>query len=137
MNGPSDLRVPDERSARRERRAAALTAVAVLALLVVPLVPGVLAGAGPAALVAVPGESIAIVLVLLLAAGRAVRTTAAVAFAAVVVVAVLVAALDLAFRATIDRPFNVADDGKAVVDGYGVVADAMGPVGAASAAVLA
>jgi hypothetical protein len=137
VNGPSDLRVPDERSARRERRAAALTAVAVLALLVVPLVPGVLAGAGPAALVAVPGESIAIVLVLLLAAGRAVRTTAAVAFAAVVVVAVLVAALDLAFRATIDRPFNVADDGKAVVDGYGVVADAMGPVGAASAAVLA
>lgn len=113
--------------------AAVLTAVAVVALALVPLVPGALGRDGPAALVGIPGESIAVVLLLLIAVRRAPRTAAAVAFGVVVIAAIVLAAIDLVFRATIDRPFNPAFDGKALVDGYGVVADTMGPVGAASA----
>lgn len=114
-----------------------LTALAVATLVLAPLVPGVLAGAGPAAFLGLPGESVAIVLVLLIAVQPGLRGAAAVAFAVVVVVATVLAALDLAFRATIDRRFDPVDDAKAVADGYGVVADSMGPVGAAAAVGLA
>jgi hypothetical protein len=116
--------------------AAVLTAVAVVALVLVPLVPGALGQDGPAALVGIPGESIAVVLLLLIAVRRPPRTAAAVAFGVVVIAAIVLAAIDLVFRATIDRPFNAAFDGKALVDGYGVVADTMGPLGAASALAL-
>lgn len=129
MNSRSDLPV---RPGYGARRAGALTAAAAATLALAPLVPGVLAGGGALALVGVPGESIAVVL-LLVAAGRPVRAVAAIAFGALVVAAVVAGALDLAFRVTIDRPFNPADDGTALIDAYGVVADAMGPLGAASA----
>lgn len=118
-------------------RRAAVTTAAVAALVVLPLVPGVLGGGGAAALVGLPVESIVAVLLVLTVTGRLSRGLAAAAFGCVVVAALLAGALDAAFRATIDRPFNPADDGRAVLDGYGVVADALGPLGAASAALLA
>lgn len=114
-----------------------MSAAAVAALVVLPLVPGALGGGGAAALVGIPVESIVAVLLVLSVAGRLSRGLAAAAFGCVVVAALVAGALDAAFRATIDRPFNPADDGRAVLDGYGVVADALGPVGAASAVVLA
>ncbi|MCW3493143.1 CDP-alcohol phosphatidyltransferase [Microbacterium sp. SSM24] len=132
MNGRSD---PGFAGARGSRRAAVLTALAVATLVLVPLVPGVLGGEGAAALAGIPGESIVVVLVLLLAVRRPLRIAVALGFGVVVVLAILIAALDLAFRLTIDRPFNPVDGGKAIADGYGVVADAMGQVGAASAVV--
>ncbi|MGN8552977.1 UNVERIFIED_CONTAM: CDP-alcohol phosphatidyltransferase [Microbacterium sp. SLM126] len=132
MSGLSDLGVP---GARASRRAAALTAVAAGTLVLVPLVPGVLGGEGAVALAGIPGESIAVVLVLLLAVRRPLRVAAALGFGVAVIAAILLAALDLAFRTTVDRPFNPVDDGTAVVDGYGVVVDALGSVGAASVVV--
>lgn len=132
MNGRSD---PGAAPGERAGRAAVLTTVAVATLVLVPLVPGVFGGDGVAALVGVPGESIAVVLLLLIVARRPLRRATAIGFGVVVMAAILVAALDLAFRATIDRPFDPIDGGKAIVDGYGVVADAMGPLGAASALV--
>jgi hypothetical protein len=112
----------------RERgglRDAALTTVAGVAVLVAPLVPG-MAGSGPAALVGLPAESIVVVLTLLIIRRRRLRIVAAGVFGTVVMAAILVAALDAGFSATIDRPFDVAEDGGALVDAFGVAADALG-----------
>lgn len=130
------MRRTAEQTPARARRAAIATGVAVTALLVVPLVPGALTAQRPAALVGLPAESIVVILVLLAVAYRPGRVIAAGAFGAFVVGAVVMAALDLGFRATIDRPFNVTEDGGALVDAYGVVADALGPVGAGTVVVL-
>ncbi|WP_157536946.1 CDP-alcohol phosphatidyltransferase [Microbacterium sp. Root180] len=132
MSGRSE---PGLDGASASRRAAALTAVAAGTLVLVPLVPGVLGGDGAVALAGIPGESIAVVLVLLIAVRRPLRIGVGIGFGVVVVLAILISALDLAFRLTIDRAFNPVDGGKAIADGYGVVADAMGQVGAASALV--
>lgn len=107
-----------------------LTVLACAALLVVPLVPGALSTGSPSALLGVPVESVIVVVALLAVAASWLRMLTAGVFAAVVVAALLLAALDLAFRATIDRPFNLAEDGSAVVDAFDVVQDAVGPVGA-------
>ncbi|MGC5170164.1 CDP-alcohol phosphatidyltransferase [Microbacterium sp. DT81.1] len=111
---------------RLSRGARISTVAACAALLVVPLVPGALTTGTPAALLGVPAESLAIVLVLLIVVARPVRATAAGVFGAVVVSAILVAVLDLGFRAMIDRPFNLVEDGGAVLSAWGVVRDAAG-----------
>ncbi|NLP83363.1 hypothetical protein HF576_05860 [Microbacterium sp. CFH 90308] len=118
------------------RGGAPLTLIACTVLLLAPLVPGVLSTGSPAALVGLPGESVVALVVLLTVAGSVMQRLTAGMFAAVVVAGILLAALDLAFRATIDRPFNLAEDGGAIGDAFGVVQDAVGPVGAAVVVVL-
>ncbi|MFB8146434.1 CDP-alcohol phosphatidyltransferase [Microbacterium sp. NPDC056003] len=113
-----------------------MTILACATLLVAPLVPGALGDEGSAALLAVPVESIAVVLVLAAVTHRLARRIVAGVYAAIVVVAVVVAGLDLAYESTIDRPFSLAEDGGSLVSAYGVVSDAMGPVGAASVVAL-
>lgn len=113
-----------------------LTVLACATLLVVPLVPGALSTGSPRALLGVPVESVIVVIALLAIAGRRLQTLVAGVFAAIVVTALLLASLDLAFRATIDRPFNLAEDGSAIGDAFGVVQDSVRPVGAAVAVVL-
>ncbi|MBD8022837.1 alkaline phosphatase family protein [Microbacterium gallinarum] len=117
-------------------RSAALTILACATLLVAPLIPGALGDEGPGALLAVPVESIAVVVVLAAVPHRLARRAVAGVYAAIVVVAIVVAALDLAYESTIDRPFSLAEDGGSLVSAYGVVSDAMGPVGAASVVAL-
>lgn len=117
---------------RRRRRAVALTAVACAALVVVPLIPGALGPTGARALFGLPAESIAVLLLLVALARPSLRVAAAAVFAVVVVAGTVVALLDAAFVATVDRPFNLVEDGGALVAASGVVADVMGPVGAAS-----
>lgn len=107
-----------------------LTLLACVTLLVVPLVPGTLSAGSPSALLGVPVESVIVVVALLAVAVSWLRTVIAGVFAAAVVAALLLAALDLAFRATIDRPFNLAEDGSAVADAFDVVRDAVGTVSA-------
>jgi hypothetical protein len=101
-----------------------VTVAACMTLLVVPLVPGALRAGTPAALLGLPAESIAVVLVLVVIDRRWVRAVVAGAFGVLVVAGIAVGALDTGFRATIDRPFDPAQDGGAVVNAWGVVADA-------------
>ncbi len=86
-------------------------------------------------LVRLPAESIIVVL-LLMALPRAFRGIVAAAFGVLVVTATLVAALDLGFEATIDRPFDPAQDGPAVVSAFGVIADSAGTANAILVVVL-
>lgn len=110
---------------------APLTLIACAILLVVPLVPAALSMGNPAALLGLPAESLVALVVLLTVPGTIAQRLTAGAFAAIVVAGILLTSLDLAFRATIDRPFNLAEDGGAIADAFGVVQDAVGPVGAA------
>ena len=102
------------------------TVVAFAALVVAPLIAGALALGTPAALLSLPAESIAVVLILLAIPAGWIRWAVAGAFGVVVVVATVVAALDLGFEATVDRAFSLAEDGPALVSAFGVVGDATG-----------
>lgn len=124
-------REPSFRERGSPRANAPLTLIACAILLVVPLVPGALRTGNPAALLGLPAESLVALVVLLTIPGIMAQRLTAGAFAAIVVTGVLLASLDLAFRATIDRPFNLAEDGGAIADAFGVVQDAVGPIGAA------
>ncbi len=117
-------------------RSAVQTALACATVLVAPLIPGALGDDGPRALLAVPVESVAVILVLAAVHHRLARRLVAAAYAVIVVTAIVVAALDLAYESTIDRPFSLAEDGGSLVSAYGVVSDAMGPVGAATVLAL-
>ncbi|MET0781203.1 MAG: CDP-alcohol phosphatidyltransferase [Microbacterium sp.] len=101
------------------------TVVAFATLMSAPLIAGALTTGTPAALLSLPAESIAVVLILLAVPGRLRRLVASV-FGVIVVVATLIAALDLGFEATIDRAFDVTEDWPAIVSAYGVISDAMG-----------
>ncbi len=107
-----------------------LTVVAFAALVAAPLIAGVLLSGTPAALLSLPAESIAVILILLALPQRRMRWVVAGVFGVVVVLAALIAALDLGFEATIDRAFNLADDWPALVSAFGVVGDATGTVNA-------
>ncbi|WP_205789378.1 hypothetical protein, partial [Microbacterium sp. CPCC 204701] len=107
-----------------------LTLLACAILFLAPLVPGVLNTGSPGSLLRLPGETVVAVVVLLTVAARWLQTVTAGVYAAVVVAGILLASLDLAFRATIDRPFDLAEDGGAIVDAFGVVQDTVGPLSA-------
>lgn len=112
------------------------TVAAFATVVLAPLVPGVLSAGTPAALLGIPAESIALVLLLVVLPWRAARVAVAIAFGLLVVTATAVAALDLAFLSTIDRRFNAADDAPQLVAAAGVVSDATGPVGLVALLVL-
>lgn len=110
----------------RRRRARALTIAAFVTLAAAPLIAGALATGTPAALVSVPAESIAVVLILLAMPGRRFGRVVAGLFGVFIVLATAVAALDLGFEATIDRGFSLPEDAQALVNAFGVVRDAVG-----------
>ncbi|MFE7845733.1 CDP-alcohol phosphatidyltransferase [Microbacterium sp. NPDC057407] len=116
---------------------AAATALAVAAVALAPLVPSALAAHTAAGLIGLAAESLVIVLVLLVVEQRWLRGIAAAVFGGLVVAAIVLAALDVAFLATVDRAFNPAEDVGAIADGLGVVADAVGGPAAAMVAALA
>ena len=111
---------------RRLRRASAATIIAFAALLVVPLLPGALAAGTPAALLALPVESIAVVVLLVALPTRWLRGVVAGVFAVLVIGATVLTALNLGFEATIDRAFSLADDASSLASAFGVVSDATG-----------
>lgn len=118
------------------RGGAPLTLIACAILLLAPLAPGVLSTGSPGALLGLPGESVVVLVALLTVAGSLLQRLTAGVFAMVVVAGILLASLDLGFRATIDRPFDLAQDGGAISDAFGVVQAAVGPVSAAVIVVL-
>jgi hypothetical protein len=122
--------------AGRGRADVVLTVIACLTVLVVPLVPGVLRAGDANALLGIPAESVVVLLVLLAVARPTVRGIAAAVFAVLAVGAILIALLDLGFRATIDRPFSPVEDGGALIDAFGVMRSALGPVSAAGVLLL-
>ena len=105
------------------------TIAAFATLLIVPLVPGALAAGSAGAVIGLPAESLAVVLLLLVIPSVIVRRVIAGVFGAVVVVAILVAALDLGFEATVSRPFSPVDDWSGVLSAAGVIGDATGTGG--------
>jgi hypothetical protein len=109
--------------------------VAIVALVAIPLLPGVLSAGSPAALFRIPVESVVVILVLTLLPWRPARIGVAVAFGAFVVVALAIAGLDTAFRYALDVPFD-PNDWQQVGDGFGVVRDAIGVPAAIAALVL-
>lgn len=112
------------------------TLVALAALLIVPLIAGALRAASPAGFARLPAEAIVAVLVLLAVSTSRLRWLVGAGFGVLVVAAILLAALDLGFQATIDRPFDAAQDVPAVAGAYGVVSDSAGPVQAILLAAL-
>jgi hypothetical protein len=121
----------------RSSRVATVAAFAIL--IVAPLAPAALASGTPAALMSLPAESIAVVLILLTLPWRVARAVVAGVFGAVVVIASICAALDVGFRETVDRDFSIVEDWRGLGSAFGVVADATGLVSAVllSAAVAA
>jgi hypothetical protein len=117
---------PELAGRSRPGRSRALTAAAFAALVAAPLIAGALATGNAGALLSLPVESIAVVLVLLALPWGPLRGVIAGAFGVVIVLAAVVAALDLGFETTIDRAFSVADDGPALVNAFGVLRDTIG-----------
>lgn len=114
-----------------------MAAVAAFATIVLAsLLPGALTAGSPRALLGIPFEVVALVLLMLVLPSRPARVGVAVAFGMIVVGAIVLGALDLAFVATIDRPFQAAGDWPQVVAAAGVVADTTGPLGLVAVLVL-
>lgn len=118
----------DGRPTRRGRETA-LTAAAITTLVILPLAPALLApgrsGAGVVGLLGLPGESLVIVLLLVIVPGRAVRRVLAAVFGLFVTTALVLAAIDRGFQASVGTPF-VLLDGPQLGSAYGVVVDSVG-----------
>ncbi len=115
----------DEKPGRR-RSSRAATVAAFATLILAPLVPAALASGSPAGMLSLPVESIVVVLILLTLPWRLARGIVAGAYGALVVIASICAALDVGFRATVDRAFSIVEDGRGLASAFGVVADAIG-----------
>ena len=113
---------------RGSRGGVLLTVLAGAALLVAPQLPAAVREGEVGAAFGIPVESLIVLIALLVAVRPVARAVAAGAFAVVVVAAILLALLDLGFRATIDRPFNPVEDRGALIDAFGVMRTALGPV---------
>ncbi|RDV45142.1 hypothetical protein DOE76_07650 [Leifsonia sp. ku-ls] len=95
------------------------------------LAPGLIASDSALALVRIPLEAVLAVVLLLLLPWPVARRVVAVVLAVVLVVSALLAALDRVFSATVGRSFDPVSGWPELADGYGVVSDSTGPVGAA------
>ncbi len=100
-----------------------------------PLVTGAV-GSGTAASLRLPVETILLLLLVLALPDGAPQRIVAYIFGAACVIAALIALLDLAFIATIDRGFAPTEDWRAVINAYTVVRDVAGPAIAALVAVI-
>lgn len=116
-------------------RSRVLMILAIVALVVLPLVPGVVSAGTAAALIRIPIESIVVVLLLAVLPWRAARRVVAIGFGVFLVVALLLAGLDAAFEYALDVPFDPTQ-WQQVGDGFGVVVDSIGAPAAAGLLIL-
>ncbi|WP_308487666.1 CDP-alcohol phosphatidyltransferase [Microbacterium capsulatum] len=111
------------------RGGAVATAGAIVALVVLPLAPGLLASerlpTGPAALLGIPVESLLILLLLVIAPWRIPRRVLAGLFGLFVTGALLLAGIDHGFRAAVGAPFALSDWSQ-LGAAYGVLVDSLG-----------
>lgn len=115
----------------------ALDVLSVVVIVLACLAPGLIASDSPLALLRLPLEAVLALAVLVLLPRRAARRIVAVAVAVLLVLAALLSALDRVFTATVGRPFDPVSGWPELSDGYGVVSDSAGPVGAAALTALA
>lgn len=122
----------------RPRRVAArvLDVLAAVVVVLACLAPGLIASGSALALARIPVEAVLALVLLLLLPWRPARRMVAVVVAIVLVVSALLAALDRVFAATVGRPFDPVGGWQELADGYGVVSDSTGPVGAVALVVL-
>ncbi|WP_404433878.1 CDP-alcohol phosphatidyltransferase [Microbacterium lacus] len=116
-------------------RAFVASLVAWAVVIAAPLVAGAVSSGTPASL-RLPVETILLLLLVLALPDGMPQRIVAYAFGAVCVVAAVIALLDLAFVATIDRGFAPTEDWRAVINAYNVVRDVAGHVNAALVAVI-
>ncbi|MCX6462540.1 MAG: sulfatase [Pseudonocardiales bacterium] len=129
MSGP-----PEARAGRGRHVGRVLTAAAAALVLVALVLPG--AAPTPAALLRLPVDALAGVVLLVLLPARPRRVTALVLGALLGVLAVL-ALLDLGFRAVLDRPFDPVVDAVLLADAQRFLAGSLGPGAATALAVAA
>jgi len=102
---------------------------AIAALVILPLAPGLPATdrfpAGLAGLVGIPGESLLIVLLLVIVPWRAARRVLAGMFSVFVTAALVLAGIDRGFRVAVGAPFVLADWPR-LGSAFGVVVDSVG-----------
>lgn len=122
----------------RTRRAVSrvLDVLAAVVVVLACLAPGLIASDSLLALVRIPLEGVLALVLLLLLPWRPARRIVAVVLAIALVVSALLAALDRVFASTVGRPFDLVGGWKELGDGYGVVSDSTGPVGAAALVAL-
>ncbi len=123
----------------RLRRALArlLDVLSVVVVVLATLAPGLIATDSALALVRIPLEAVLAVALLVLLPWRTARRVVAVVVAVLLVLTALLSGLDRAFTTTVGRPFDPVSGWPELSDGYGVVSDSTGPVGAAALLVLA
>ncbi|MDL9978406.1 CDP-alcohol phosphatidyltransferase [Microbacterium candidum] len=117
------------------RRSATTLVLAVLALVVVPLVPGALSSGSLTGFVRIPVESLLVLLVLALLPWRPARIAVASIFGAAVVAAILLAAIDRGYESALSIRFDPAD-GQQLISAFGLVSDALGAPTAIAVVVL-
>lgn len=122
----------------RPRRVVArvLDVLAAVVVVLACLAPGLIASGSALALARIPVEAVLALVLLLLLPWRPARRMVAVVVAIVFVVSALLAGLDRVFVATVGRPFDPVGGWQELADGYGVVSDSTGPVGAVALVVL-
>jgi len=114
----------------RPVRSALTTAAAVVALFAASLAPGVVASGSALALVRIPLVTVLALAVLAFVPWRWPRRMLAAVVALALVSSAVSAALDRLFSATVGRPFDPVSGWTELADGYGVVEDSTGAVGA-------
>jgi hypothetical protein len=112
-----------------------LNALAWATIIAAPLLPGMLSSATASA-ARLPLETIVLLLLTLALPHAAPQRVVAYAFATLTVAAAVIALLDRAFLATIDRGFAPTEDWRALINAYRVVEDVAGPTIATLAAAL-
>lgn len=123
------------RSGRRPRSliwSTLQTVLSAVTVFVAAVAPGLVGSGSPLALARVPIECLLALVVLILLPWRWARRTVAILVAVLLVSATLLAALDRVFAATVGRPFDVVSGWSELGDGYGVVSDSAGTLGAAA-----
>lgn len=124
---------------RRERSktwAVVVTTLSAVTVFVAAVAPGLVDSGSPLALARLPIECLLVLVVLILLPWRWARRTVAILAAVLLVAATILAALDRVFLATVGRPFDVVSGWSELVDGYGVVSDSAGTIGALALLVL-
>lgn len=130
VGGTGESRAPERRP-----RGPVRTAIAIALLVALPLVPAALAGGATAALVGLPAESIAVVVVLRLLERRGAQVAVAVGFGLVVAVALALAGIDAGYEAALAIHFDPLDV-QQLGDAFGVLRGAIGGTAANAAVVL-
>ncbi len=105
--------------------------IAVAALVAVPLVPGVLGGGSPAALIRLPAESLVALLLLAVTPWRPARVVISAVFGFLVVVGLLLAGIDASFESALDIHFDPLD-WQQLGDAFGVFRDSVGALAASA-----